>query len=72
MGASLIARLKELEVEKACLKKIYAEERLKSNIRQDAMTKKWERSLDAKHWLITISKSKIRRAVQFYYATTDI
>jgi putative transposase len=41
MDASLIARLKELEVENARLKKMYAEERLKSDILQDAMTKKW-------------------------------
>ncbi|AMN49035.1 transposase [Psychrobacter sp. P2G3] len=41
MDASLITRLKELEVENARLKKMYAEERLKSDILQDAMTKKW-------------------------------
>ena len=41
MDASLIARLKELEVENARLKKMYAEERLKSDILQDAMSKKW-------------------------------
>ncbi|WP_187147107.1 IS3 family transposase [Psychrobacter arcticus] len=40
MDASLIARLKELEVENARLKKMYAEERLKSDILQDAMFKK--------------------------------
>lgn len=39
--ASLISRLKELEVENARLKKMYAEERLKSDILQDAMSKKW-------------------------------
>ena len=41
MDASLITRLKELEAENARLKKMYAEERLKSDILQDAMTKKW-------------------------------
>lgn len=41
MDASLITRLKELEAEKARLKKMYAEERLKSDILQDAMSKKW-------------------------------
>jgi putative transposase len=41
MDASLIAGLKELEVENARLKKMYAEERLKYDILKDAMTKKW-------------------------------
>ena len=41
MDATLITRLKELEVENARLKKMYAEERLKSDILQDAMLKKW-------------------------------
>lgn len=41
MDASLITRLKELESENARLKKMYAEERLKSDILQDAMSKKW-------------------------------
>lgn len=41
MDASLIARLKELEVENAKLKKMYAEERLKAEIIQEAMSKKW-------------------------------
>lgn len=41
MDAALITRLKELEVENARLKKMYAEERLKSDILQDAMSKKW-------------------------------
>lgn len=41
MDASLMARLKELEAENARLKKIYAEERLKAEIIQEAMTKKW-------------------------------
>ena len=41
MDASLIARLKELEAENAKLKKMYAEERLKAEIVQEAMSKKW-------------------------------
>ena len=41
MDASLMARLKELEAENARLKKMYAEERLKSEIIQEAMAKKW-------------------------------
>lgn len=41
MDAALISRLKELEIENAWLKKMYAEERLKSDILQDAMSKKW-------------------------------
>ena len=41
MDASLMARLKELEAENARLKKMYAEERLKADILQEAITKKW-------------------------------
>ena len=41
MDASLITRLKELEAENAKLKKMYAEERLKAQIIQEAMSKKW-------------------------------
>ena len=41
MDASLMARLKELEDENRRLKKMYAEERLKAEIVQDALTKKW-------------------------------
>ena len=41
MDASLITRLKELEAENAKLKKMYAEERLKAEIIQYAMAKKW-------------------------------
>lgn len=35
MGASMMKRLKELEAEDAQLKKMYAEERSKSELRQD-------------------------------------
>ena len=41
MDASLMARMRELEQENARLKKMYAEERLKYEIIQEAMTKKW-------------------------------
>lgn len=41
MDASLMARLKELEAENAKLKKMYAEERIKAEIIQEAMAKKW-------------------------------
>jgi len=37
MDASLMRRLKELEAENACLKKMYAEERIKSELRQEAL-----------------------------------
>ena len=40
MDASLISRLKELEIENARLKKMSADEYLKSDILQDAMSKK--------------------------------
>ena len=41
MDASLMARLKELEQENKRLKKMYAEERLKAEVIQEAMEKKW-------------------------------
>ena len=41
MDASLMARLKELEDENRRLKKMYAEERLKAEIVQEALRKKW-------------------------------
>jgi len=41
MDASLITRMKELEDENRRLKKMYAEGRLKSEIIQEAMAKKW-------------------------------
>ena len=41
MDASLMARLRELEDENRRLKKMYAEERLKAEIIQEAMAKKW-------------------------------
>jgi putative transposase len=41
MDASLMARLKELEDENRRLKKMYAEERLKYEIVQEALQNKW-------------------------------
>ena len=41
MDASLMVRLKELEDENRRLKKMYAEERLKTEIVQEALQKKW-------------------------------
>jgi len=41
MDASLMARLKQLEMENRRLKKMYADERLKAEIIQEAMVKKW-------------------------------
>ncbi len=41
MDASLMSRLKELEAENKRLKKMYAEERLKAEIVQEALEKNW-------------------------------
>ena len=41
MDASLMARMKELGDEDRRLKKMYAEECLKSEVIQEAMAKKW-------------------------------
>jgi len=41
MDASMMVRMKELEAENRRLKRMYAEERLKSEIIQEAMAKKW-------------------------------
>ncbi len=41
MDASMVARLKELEIENRRLKKMYAEERLKSEIRKEALEGKY-------------------------------
>ena len=41
MDVSMMNRMKELEAENARLKKMYAEERLKAEILQEAITKKW-------------------------------
>ena len=41
MDASMVARLKELEAENRRLKKMYAEERIKSEIRKEALEGKY-------------------------------
>lgn len=41
MDASMMSRLKELEEENRRLKKMYAEERLKAEIHQEALEGKW-------------------------------
>ena len=41
MDASMMIRMKELEEENRRFKKMYAEERLKADIIQEAMAKKW-------------------------------
>jgi putative transposase len=41
MDTSMLTRLKELEAENAHLKKMYADERLKAMIVQEALTKKF-------------------------------
>ena len=41
MNVSMMKRMKELEEENRRLKKMYAEERLKAEIIQEAMAKKW-------------------------------
>jgi putative transposase len=41
MDSSLVKRMKELEAENARLKKMYAEERLKSKLRKEALEGKW-------------------------------
>ena len=51
MDASMMTRLKELEDENRRLKKMYAEERLKAEIIQEAMAKKWCSHLSVERWL---------------------
>ena len=41
MDTSMMASLKELELENQQLKKMYAEERLKAEIAREAIEKKW-------------------------------
>ena len=41
MDTSMISRMKELEAENARRKKMYAQERLKADILQEAMAKRW-------------------------------
>tara|TARA_E500000331_G_scaffold247611_1_gene237979 strand:- start:324 stop:449 length:126 start_codon:yes stop_codon:yes gene_type:complete len=41
MDASMIKRMKELDEENGHLRKMYAEERIKSEIRKEALERKW-------------------------------
>ena len=41
MNTSMMARMKELEAENARLKKMFIEEKLKAEILNEAITKKW-------------------------------
>ena len=50
MDVSMMKRLKELEAENQRLKKMYAEERLKAEIRQEALEGKLSSHLDVKRW----------------------
>ena len=43
-------RLKDLEAESACLKKMYAEERIKSELRQEALEGKLSGHLPGVRW----------------------
>ncbi len=50
MDMSMVARLKELEVGSTRLKKMYAEEHLKSEIFNRALTKRWLGHLAEVRW----------------------
>jgi len=41
MDVSMMSRMKELEEENRCLKKMYLEEKLKAEILAEALEKKW-------------------------------
>ncbi|AMD48067.1 transposase [Bordetella holmesii F627] len=41
MDVSMMSRMKELEAENARLRKMYVEERLKAELRAEALEKKW-------------------------------
>ena len=50
MDTSMMARMKELEAENARLKKMYIEEKLKAEILNEAITKKWCGSPTGVRW----------------------
>jgi len=50
MDTSMMARMKELEAENARLKKMYIEEKLKAEILNEAITKKWLGRLTDVRW----------------------
>lgn len=60
MDASLMARLKELEAENARFKKMYAEERLKAEIVNEALEKKVVSHLAGARWLTKPCSSAAR------------
>lgn len=75
MDASLMARLKQLEAENARLKKMYAEERLKADIIQEAMAKKWKSCRNVKRWLrmqLQIEKSISVWPVQHFVSAKPV
>ncbi len=41
MDASMMTRMKELEAENTCLKKMYADVQLQNDVIKEAMLKKW-------------------------------
>ena len=51
MDTSMMKRMKELEVENARLKRMYAEEKLKAEVIAEALEKKWQSRLSVKRWL---------------------
>ena len=57
LDASRMARLKELEEENRRLKKRYAEERIKAEIVQQALQKKWYSHLASTRWPNTLCSS---------------
>lgn len=50
MDASMMARMKELEAENSRLKRMYTDERLKYEIIQQSMSKKWQSLQSAAVW----------------------
>ena len=50
MDASMMRRLKELDAENSRLKKMYAEERIKAELRQEALEGKLYGHLSAERW----------------------
>ena len=61
MDASMISQMKALEDENRRLKKMYAEERLKADILQEAITKKWSGHLSDVRWPSGLSAREMRQ-----------
>lgn len=70
MGTSMMKRLKELEDENQRLKKMYAEERLKAELCQEALEGKWLSHLNIARWqrmsLRPVGCGSIRLACQIF------